>query len=73
MKKKESFLKYITQKDGFGKTSWPEFIAIQAFVLVFSIMGIRAIEEFGGVPLGIALLMDGILVYKTWQEWKGLD
>ncbi len=71
--KKGSFLKYITQRDGFGKTSWPEFFAIQGFVLVFSIIGIRAINEFGGVPLGIALLMEGVTFYKTWQEWKALD
>ncbi len=63
---KKSFFKYITT------TSKSEFYAIQAFVIVFIIFGIKTIGESGIIPLSMGLLMEFITLYKGRQRWKSI-
>lgn len=65
-----TFLRYITQRTGFGRTSWPLFAVIVAFIALWLGLSVDSYpEHLWWVSAAIAVLMVAVLVVGTARNY----
>ena len=69
--RRETFAEFLTRPTGFGRTSWPSFITIQAFVAALLIAGFLTWADGGWIAAAFGLLIEGVLVWQTWWNYTG--
>lgn len=69
--RKATIADFMFNRDGFGRTSWPEFAAIQVLVCGLVVTGILTWDDSGWVAHAFALAVEGVLAYGTWGNFTG--
>lgn len=68
----QTFVEFITQRTGFGRTSWPEFVAILSAAIVLLATGAKSLPEaWAVVPIAFGIGIPGMLILKTWHNYTG--
>jgi hypothetical protein len=71
--REERLTEYLfARKEGFGRTPWPRFIALQAASLFFLGLSLCWLQEAWPVAL-IVLLSEGAWAFGTYRNFKGLS
>lgn len=66
-----TFLRYITQRSGFGRTSWTQFAIITTFILLWIGLSVDSYpEHLWWVPGGVAVLMSAIVIGGTVSNYR---
>lgn len=66
-----SFIKFITRRTGFGRTSWYAFALIQLMCFCIVAGGVLTWKENGWVSIVMAVAIELTLLYGTWKNYKG--
>ena len=71
MNRTDTFAAYCTDRKGFGRTSWPVFAIIVAFVLLFVVLSIDAHPDpLWWIPALMSVAITTILVLGTWSNYE---
>lgn len=69
--RKATFREFAINKNGFGRTSWPQFAFLQTMCLGLLATGFLTWSDGGWVAHAFFLAVEGVLLYGTWGNFTG--